>query len=203
MVGSVKFSNIDEAIEAYLNGSTVDEARKVTTPHIHTHGFYKALSDRGITPRGKVSRREEVPTGALLTCKNCNKEAPTTKFSKHTGTQNGYDTSRCKKCKRSAMEWAAIPIEKRILNRTKARAKRKSFEFNLELCDIVVPERCPVFDIPFVYGDHMLTPSVDRIDSSKGYIKGNIVIISNKANMMKSSANLEDVSKLYEWMKKL
>ena len=53
--------------------------------------------------------------------------------------------------------------------------------------DIVIPEKCPVFLVPIE------VPSIDRIDPSKGYIPGNVRIISMRANMLKSDATLEEM----------
>ena len=39
------------------------------------------------------------------------------------------------------------------------------------------------------------SPSIDRIDSTKGYVKGNVKIISLRANMMKNDANLQELQK--------
>ena len=39
------------------------------------------------------------------------------------------------------------------------------------------------------------SPSIDRIDSTKGYVKGNVKIISLRANMMKNVANLQELQK--------
>lgn len=137
-------------------------------------------------------------------CKTCNMEKPFGAFSAHKQCVLGIDTSRCKECKKSfskaANEWATKSIEDKILNRVKTRAKEKGLAFNLELEDIVIPDVCPVFKVPFIYGDHSWTYSLDRIKPELGYVKGNVVIISNKANMMKNTATAEDVRMLYQWM---
>lgn len=76
------------------------------------------------------------------------------------------------------------------------RAKTKGIEFNIEESDIIIPERCPLLDIPLEFGtkaDYNASPSLDRIDNTKGYIKGNIWVISKKANTMKNSATLEEL----------
>lgn len=139
----------------------------------------------------------------MLVCKHCNKEKSENDFSSHLGCKSGYDTSRCKLCKKAAYDWKMQPLVKRIYNRTKARAKRKNIEFTIDLEDIIIPDQCPVLGVPFEYGNHALTYSIDRINPNKGYVKENIIIISNKANMMKSNASFEEIEKLYLWLKSL
>lgn len=77
----------------------------------------------------------------------------------------------------------------RILKNIKDRARRTGIPFNLTEEDIVIPERCPLLDIPMEFGT-MSAPSVDKIIPKLGYIKGNIVIVSKRANMMKLDASL-------------
>ena len=87
-----------------------------------------------------------------------------------------------------------------MFNSAKGRAKKKNMEFNIELEDIIIPEVCPVFGFPFVIGKQATAPSLDRIDSSKGYIKGNIQVISGRANTMKSDANLDELKSFANWL---
>lgn len=78
----------------------------------------------------------------------------------------------------------------------KSRAEHRGIEFNIEESDITIPERCPLLGIPLICGtkeDYNNSPSLDRIDNTMGYVKGNIWVISKKANTMKSSATLEEL----------
>lgn len=87
--------------------------------------------------------------------------------------------------------WYRKDIRKRLLWRAKDRSNRLGLDCNLTVEDIVIPEKCPLLEIPFKYGskhDKWFTYSIDRIDNTKGYIKGNIQIISYLANTMKSQA---------------
>lgn len=86
-----------------------------------------------------------------------------------------------------------------MYRRTRNRASRLDIPFNLELSDIIVPNECPVLGIPIFrvikkkMGATPNSPSLDRIDSNKGYIKGNVHVISQRANMLKSNATTEEM----------
>ena len=65
---------------------------------------------------------------------------------------------------------------------------------------------CPVLGVEMVFGgtgsikDN--SASIDRFDTTTGYIKGNVWIISDKANRMKSNATIEEIKKIYYYYKK-
>ena len=88
-------------------------------------------------------------------------------------------------------------IEKSIYDRAKENSKRGGHEFNLEKSDIVTPIHCPYLGIELSYNkkDGKLDNycSIDRIDSTKGYVNGNVQVISHLANTMKSSATTEEL----------
>ena len=94
--------------------------------------------------------------------------------------------------------------KKRLLSSAKNRARIKNMEFNLTEDDLHIPETCPALDILLILAKDMPdshSPSLDRLDSSKGYIKENINIISNRANKIKSDATFEEFEAIYKWWK--
>ena len=86
---------------------------------------------------------------------------------------------------------------KLLINRARYRSRAEGIPFNLELGDVLIPEKCPYLGIhlTFELGNGRIdsNPSIDKIDPSKGYIKGNVQVISELANRMKNSATKEQL----------
>ncbi len=65
------------------------------------------------------------------------------------------------------------------------------FPITITLNDIIVPEKCPLLDIPIFAGQGKKcanSPSLDRILNVYGYVPGNVHVISNRANELKRDA---------------
>lgn len=102
-------------------------------------------------------------------------------------------------------KWQKENIERYMLAKAKYRAKLVNLEFNIALEDVIIPKLCPVLKIKLRQSE--ITPSdnspvIDRTDNTKGYIKGNINIISFRANRIKSDATFEEIELLYKYLKK-
>jgi hypothetical protein len=85
-----------------------------------------------------------------------------------------------------------------IIRNIKFSAKRRNIHFDLSYLDLELPERCPLLNVKLEYNQEGCSnnpnhATVDRIDNSKGYIKGNVLIISRLANSMKNEANFEQL----------
>lgn len=95
----------------------------------------------------------------------------------------------------------------RMFDRAKRRAKVKNIAFNIKHEDINIPQECPILGIEIFKGKNNCScdnsPSLDRIDNTKGYIKGNIRVISQRANQLKNEASLEEYKQIYLFYKNL
>lgn len=89
---------------------------------------------------------------------------------------------------------------KRLWLGARYRAQKNDIPFNIEISDITIPQVCPVFGRPFE-PHTSYAASLDRIDPSLGYVKGNINVISLKANAMKQDATIEELERFADWVK--
>ena len=91
-----------------------------------------------------------------------------------------------------------------MLARAKRRAKQLNLAFDLTLEDIYIPKVCPIFQIPLSLSNGVQSPnspSLDKIDPLKGYIKGNVRVISNAANFRKSDMSIHQCERLLHYMR--
>ena len=90
----------------------------------------------------------------------------------------------------------------RLLWQAYSNAHTKGIEYSLVKEDLPLPATCPVLGIPLFYTKGKRTdntPSVDRIDPTRGYTKDNVVVVSWKANNMKGSMSFDELKRLYEF----
>jgi hypothetical protein len=112
---------------------------------------------------------------------------------------------RAKALATSKAQYAAASRERKMLTRVKWRAKMSDTPFNLELSDIKIPECCPILGIPLFIkcgrgGPGPNSPSLDRIKPELGYVKGNVEVISQKANVIKQNASSKELRLVADWV---
>jgi hypothetical protein len=103
--------------------------------------------------------------------------------------------------KRAKESWVKTPKGRAHKLFHDAKYNVRGIEFNLEFSDIVIPSHCPVLGIALDCAaerpaDNL--PSLDRIDNTKGYVKGNVWVISWRANFIKKDASLAELRALVE-----
>lgn len=165
----------------------------------------------------------------LKHCNWCNQEKTLFEFSKNTSAKDGLQY-RCRSCdkeyqKKRRIENYESNLEygrkyqankrkdfehrlKMLLNASKQRAKIKNRVHNITVDDIKsiypVDGKCPVFGFDLMFNESGFrenSPSIDRIDSDKGYTVDNIQIISWKANRIKAYATVEELEIVIAFMK--
>jgi hypothetical protein len=94
--------------------------------------------------------------------------------------------------------------EREILSSAKCRAKRLSLPFDLVEEDIVIPAVCPVLGIPVFKGAGKIcdnSPTLDRIQPDRGYVKGNVAVVSQRANVIKNCGSAEEHERIAAWIR--
>jgi len=93
---------------------------------------------------------------------------------------------------------------KYLYSHAKRRAKYRGQDFSIELSDIEMIDYCPLLGIKIDMHNPLsfCHASIDRIDSSKGYVKGNVMIISHRANLLKNNSTSEELMLLAVNLKK-
>ena len=158
-------------------------------------------------------RTQRTPCPILAWCSGCHQYHPITNFYPLKGkSTHGRKTilkeqrnSTCKYC--HAQRFQDTNYAKKLLYAAKRRAVTREIEFDLTVEDIIIPEYCPVLGLKLqpVQGitGRDSSPSLDRIDNSKGYVKGNVAVISFRANTLKNNATADELRAVADFMDKM
>ena len=92
-------------------------------------------------------------------------------------------------------------IHQEMFYSAKTRANNKKISFTISKEDVIIPDKCPVFGITLDSRDRLHAPTLDRIINDLGYVKGNIKVISAKANRLKNNGTIEEFEKILKYMK--
>ena len=98
---------------------------------------------------------------------------------------------------------------KQLWKNLKISAKKRGIDFDLhptDIDEIGIPLTCPILGMPiYFYRESAQDDSIsfDRIDSSQGYHKDNLVIISLRANKLKSNATLDEMESIVNFYRLL
>ncbi len=83
-----------------------------------------------------------------------------------------------------------------MLAGARRRAKERGLDFDLIASDIIVPDACPLLGVPIFRGVGKMgpnSPALDRIETTKGYVRGNVWVISQRANVIKNDATVAEL----------
>ncbi len=147
------------------------------------------------------------------TCKVCRKtyqrgyyEAHRAEFSEQ---HRAYYSDPVNRARRLATMRAPENQVRMLLNRIRARAASEGLPFDLTAADIFIPTHCPIFGTPLrLPGNGGAggtaqpdTASLDRIVPELGYVRGNVEVVSLRANRLKNDATAEEHERIAAWMR--
>lgn len=150
-------------------------------------------------------------------CSKCGVEKPAEDFYKNKSAHDGYQTW-CKVCSRAlqlkskhklneySKNYRLANHARRIVHYAKSRAKKMGLLFDLVPADIPLPTNCPVLGLLLDYTSREGkknrddAPSLDRIDPKKGYVRGNVQVISLRANRIKNDATVAELRTIADFM---
>jgi hypothetical protein len=155
-------------------------------------------------------------------CCDCGDEKPITDFGIRRNQKDGHNYY-CKSCNSAQSSdyarrnlakiryrtnlWRSLKQEYWMIQRAKSRANKSGIEFAITEHDIIIPEFCPVLGIRLkrsnVRGGTHNSPSLDRIKPELGYVKGNVAVISWRANSLKKDATSDEIFKVAKWLRTL
>jgi len=158
--------------------------------------------------RKRYKQQQNVIITGTKTCSGCKVEKSVNEFYRNK-TNKSWLHSICKSCSNISDRKKRIsnPLKTLLLD-CKKRCKQMGMKFEITEKDLNIPDICPVLGIPL---EHSIgkgkrtdnSPTIDRIDNTKDYIKGNVIIVSWRANRLKSDSTLPELKQLVKFYEEL
>lgn len=107
----------------------------------------------------------------------------------------------CRNRRRSVDGWCGRTVS---ALRFKSIKRNIPFDLTIEYVRSIFPVdgKCPALRRDFVMGDRsMFNPTLDRIKADRGYVMGNVVIVSRRANWVKNDASHKEIQMVAKWLK--
>lgn len=107
---------------------------------------------------------------------------------------------------KNSIELASTNPKLLLLRRIRNSSKQRGIECTITVDDFEIPNNCPILGLPLQFHKGKRcdnSVSMDRIDSDKGYIPGNVQVISWLANRIKNDMTPDQLEKLYRFVFKL
>lgn len=156
----------------------------------------------------KFAKDSSKRNGLRSDCKECHNESRKEYYLVNKDKIN--EKSRVKQSKnrekynKQKRDWNNKNPSKYLLTKARARAKKLCIPFNITEEDIVIPKYCPALNIEISKQDGGFannSATLDRIIPGLGYIKGNVKVISGRANRIKNDATQEELEKILIWLR--
>ena len=109
----------------------------------------------------------------------------------------------------SKAEMLEAHVRKKLANNLAVAANKcreQGIPFDITADDLMpAPLKCPVFGFKLDWykdgrGGADDSPSIDRLIPEEGYVAGNVMLISYKANRIKNDSNLSELRMVADWV---
>jgi len=164
-----------------------------------SHGLRKFCDDKC---KNEFNRREIKRKQINRKCKQCGKKIP---------DEAHHRVTHCSRACVSRGYYLRKRIkspEKVMLHAARSRAKTQGVPCTISEKDIIIPRVCPVLGLELknhFYDERAgaNSPSLDKINPIKGYVKGNVRVISQRANWLKNDATYEEMEAIFNDFRQL
>ena len=124
------------------------------------------------------------------------------KYARNPKLNEAWRLANKEKIRANSKAWAERNRVTFLVGHARRRAVRKGLRFNIRAEDFALPTHCPVLGFRLstkIRKGDLRSPSLDRIVPRKGYVRGNVAIISLRANLLKNNATPAELKALAKW----